>query len=618
MTKLSQAQLDATRLAGLRRLYPEWTEQQLRQQMLAAERRRTAANLQPAPVVQSAPVVQPAPPLSNPDVIPRAQFHAAPFRGTTTKFLDAADMPRGQWPVESQRISFDDPEIAGTRIPYETAQGAPPPLQSNPTASLLNPPPAAESTSTRKPLSDSAFLGLLGLSQGLLQAGQWSPVPVSNAGALGRGIRGGMQGYVQGREMDAARTRADRAEELYPYQLAVQRAAAAKADHDIRLQQNWGAIVQSSGATPAEQQKLMQVGSRAGFPALQGIVARGQRRQLSNIQRESLPPQLKQLQPFMYTTADGQIKLSIDDTMAKQIIAAGQGGYKNDPELKKELGLPDNTVVMTHSSDPKETPFIRNIATQSLPREAHENVLRAQEDVRSGRRTMEEVQDDPAYAMHYARLYGKQTPYRYIGEDGQVMQGLTNPSPPPSGFIRPRDAATSAATQGAAQALTKPTTTPARKTTLRKTLQSLEESKSLIAAHRKLMSETDDTLGFMPKTSHFAAEISNITIMLQDKLKDMAGYGAPQAAELERLAQMLGNPSDLSLHQYWKSGGNEREYVNSQLDLIETSLKTSEQEVRKELGWEPAAPWGTGSTQDTETSTMGLSAQQIESRIPSQ
>ena len=613
MTKLSQAQLDATRLAGLRKLYPEWTEQQLQQQMLAAERRRTAKNLQPAPVVQPDPVVQPAPPLSNPDVIPRSQLHPAPFRGTTTDFGSTrygTTSPMVQQPVQP---TVQQPVQPTSQFPTANDLTR---MQSTPaSASLLNPPPAAESTSTRKPLSDSAFLGLLGLSQGLLQAGQWSPVPVSNAGALGRGIRGGMQGYVQGREMDAARTRADRAEELYPYQLAVQRAAATKAEHDIRLQQNWGSIVQASGATPAEQQKLMQVGSRVGFPALQGIVARSQRRQLSNIQRESLPPQLKQLQPFMYTTADGQIKLSIDDTMAKQIIAAGQGGYKNDPELKQELGLPDDTVVLTHS-DPNKPPIIKNSTTPSLPRDAHDYVLAAQEDVRSGRRTIEEVQNDPAYAMHYARLYGKQTPYRYIGEDGQVMQGLTNPSPPPSGFIRPRDAATSAAPQ-TAQALTKPTTTPARKTTLRKTIKALEESKSLIASHRKLLSETDDTLGLMPKTGEFAAEISNITIMLQDKLKDMAGYGAPQAAELERLAQMLGNPSDLSLHQYWKSGGNEREYVNSQLDLIETYLKTSEQIARKELGWEPAAPWGTGSTQDTETSTMGLSAQQIESLIPS-
>jgi len=599
MTKLTQAQFDATRLKGLKELYPEWTEKQLQQQMLAAERRRTAANLQSAPVVQSDP------PLSNPDVLPRAQFHAAPFRGTTTEFGPTrygTPSPTVQQPVQptSQFPTANDL----TR------------MQSTPaSASLLNPPPAAESTSTRKPLSDSAFLGLLGLSQGLLQAGQWSPVPVSNAGALGRGIRGGMQGYVQGREMDAARTRADRAEELYPYQLAVQRAAATKAEHDIRLQQNWGSIVQASGATPAEQQKLMQVGSRVGFPALQGIVARGQRRQLSNIQRESLPPQLKQLQPFMYTTADGQIKLSIDQTLAKEVIAAGQGGFKNDPVLKKELGLPDNTVVMTHD-DPKETPFIRNIATQSLPREAHENVLRAQEDVRSGRRTLEEVQNDPAYAMHYARLYGKQTPYRYIGEDGQVMQGLTNPSPPPSGFIRPRDAETSAAPQ-TAQALTKPTTTPARKTTLRKTIKALEESKSLIAAHRKLMSETDDTLGLMPKQGEFAAKITNLTIMLQDKLKDMAGYGAPQASELLRLAQLLANPSDLSAHQYWKSEWDEREYVNTQLDAIEDAMKKSEQIARNELGWEPADPWGTGSTQDTETSTMGLSAQQIETLIPS-
>ena len=582
----------------------------------------------------------------------------------TTRYLDETEMPWGTWPVEApaeitpemlnlskqefidryggQRIPFEDPEIAGTRVPYETARVQQRPMSTQP-APLLGPRTAASTapTASKAPAASKApqsgwnkfwadddkvsllSQSLMGMGAGLLEASGPSVIPISTGQALGRGIRGGMAGFAQGQQMLDARDQralnqslADRAEELYPYQLAVQRAAATKAEHDIRLQQNWGSIVQASGATPAEQQQLMQVGSRVGFPALQGIVARSQRRQLSNIQRESLPPQLKQLQPFMYTTADGQIKLSIDDTMAKQIIAAGQGGYKNDPELKKELELPDNTVVMTHS-DPNKTPFIRNIAPQSLPREAHENVLRAQEDVRSGRRTMEEVQNDPEYAMHYASKYGKQTPYRYIGPDGQVMQGLTNPSPPPSGFIRPRDAATSAAPQ-TAQALTKPTTTPARKTTLRKTIKALEESKSLIAAHRKLMSETDDTLGLMPKQGEFAAKITNLTIMLQDKLKDMAGYGAPQASELLRLAQLLANPSDLSPHQYWKSEWDEREYVNTQLDAIEDAMKESEQIARKELGWEPADPWGTGSTQDTEASTMGLSAPQIESLIPSQ
>jgi hypothetical protein len=132
------------------------------------------------------------------------------------------------------------------------------------------------------------------------------------------------------------------------------------------------------------------------------------------------------------------------------------------------------------------------------------------------------------------------------------------------------------------------------------------------------MRGAEDTAGMMPKTGKFSAEVSNVTIMIQDKMKEMAGYGAPQEAELVRLSEMLHNPSDIDPWFWVKSGGDERAYVNNQLKMLERYLKNSEATARAELGMPPAEKWGLDLDKDDGSlwSSKGQSAAKIEAMIP--
>ena len=85
------------------------------------------------------------------------------------------------------------------------------------------------------------------------------------------------------------------------------------------------------------------------------------------------------------------------------------------------------------------------------------------------------------------------------------------------------------------------------------------------------------------KTGKFRATTETMVRFIQDSLKDMLGYGAPQEAELKRLENYLTNVAQFSASNFIKAGGNELEWTKAQVQEIRNSLNEYIQSRQSEL-----------------------------------
>ena len=452
-----------------------------------------------------------------------------------------------------------------------------------------------------------------------------SQFPVNPANARARALQDSLAAFFtaipQQQQMAADRAKREQDQQLFEMQMQQYQAQAAQAkvmnpmrERELRLANNAQALANQQAEARLQIGKDWQGTVESFFPedkALQAafkdlpatIGLDAAINVLSDMHMQSITQdkmlseeEAKRLNVPLGTvrTFNGQLQTpdkSLLDWRRRKAGGSMDEVIVSDPEKLIAEGVPENKadkVVLIKGFD-KEGNVTRRL--QNLPKETLEM---RRDALMEGAYTGETDIASPEYFREWMRRYGTPIEKEVTNPTtGAVVQVNTyNPSPAglpepthaeftklyPEGFTR--DEKRKVIFEGG------PTKQWRQKTT--DSITTMEDALKELEFYEKMIDEAEmmvSTGGIqvLPKTGTWPVEASGSVMFIQDQIKEMLNYGAPQEAELKRLAQYLADMGTISVERLAKSKLDERAFAKAQIKTIRRNMNRYLESRRNEL-----------------------------------